>query len=108
MNKYSDDPQGVGRRTQTLPCSHPSESRYHLGIHCMSCSEDSAKSMQLVVTAITVVTSMTFCQLPMSPIRLRQAHNAHEKRASQLSAVLKCNHGSLFAAGIAEFSFKPR
>ena len=37
----------------------------------MSCSDDSAKSMQFVVIAISVVASMTFCQLPMPAIRLQ-------------------------------------
>lgn len=51
--------------------SHPSWSRYQLGIHCMSCSEDRAKSMQFVVTATNVVASITFCQFPIPAIRLQ-------------------------------------
>jgi len=52
--------------------AHPSWSRYQFGIHCMSCSDDSAKSMQFVVIAMSVVASMTFCQLPMPAIRLQR------------------------------------
>lgn len=40
----------------------------------MSCSDDRAKSMQFVVTATSVVASMTFCQLPMPAARLQPGH----------------------------------
>lgn len=47
----------------------------------MSCSEDNEKSMQFVVTEIIVVASITFCQFPMSPIRLKhEGYLEHTKQ----------------------------
>lgn len=66
--------------------SHPS-SKYHLGIHCISCSEDSAKSMQLVVMASTAVASMTVCQFPMPVVRLQSVVQHGIRKPSSNSTV---------------------
>lgn len=75
----TSSPQSIDKRDQqhrrpgpleaSFWSTHPSGSLYHFGIHCMSCSEETAKIMQLVVTASTVVISMIFCQLPIPFVR---------------------------------------
>lgn len=64
----------------------------------MSCSEDTAKIMQLVVTASTVVISMIFCQLPIPLVRLgagRLIKNSNLK----VSALISTNVVSRLQSG---------
>lgn len=63
-------------------------SMYHFGIHCISCSDEIVKSMQLVVTAISVVASIISCQVPIPEVRL----NDHcPNRAARLISHRQCN-----------------